>query len=261
MINKPDVFADVRDKRWDELNAEQQDRATELWVRDHCESIPETTRQNVQSLIRIIDGLRATLREKTIAPDDSDITQVAPFSSTQNLESIDVGPIEKWGDLIQRGVIPKGEHLIALREVPRYVAQNLDNLKTTESLGLVRVGEVDAMSYDEGTLYLRETVDLTGQFDLMLGATLYALPESQAKAAIDGTSDNIAPPTTATTQLPAVDMDPMKARGYINEVGEPVITTMTSKLLAYCRSRGMELIYVVHPTEWRDKNPQYSFDA
>lgn len=57
-MNK-DPFEDVRDKRMNELNPEQYDRATELWFRNNFRYEDERVQKIAESLFRIIDRLRA----------------------------------------------------------------------------------------------------------------------------------------------------------------------------------------------------------
>ena len=54
-----DPFADIRDKRMGELNAEQTDRATELWLREQIGPREDYWYPHLQTLFRIIDRLRA----------------------------------------------------------------------------------------------------------------------------------------------------------------------------------------------------------
>lgn len=53
-----DPFADVRDKRVCELNREQMDRATELWLRKQIGPNEKYWYPHLQTLFRIIDRLR-----------------------------------------------------------------------------------------------------------------------------------------------------------------------------------------------------------
>jgi hypothetical protein len=54
-----DPFADIRDKRIGELNPEQFDRATELWLREQIGPSETYWHPHLQSLFRVIDRLRA----------------------------------------------------------------------------------------------------------------------------------------------------------------------------------------------------------
>lgn len=54
-----DPFADVRNKRVGELNAEQFDRATELWLRAQIGPSEAYWYPHLQTLFRVIDRLRA----------------------------------------------------------------------------------------------------------------------------------------------------------------------------------------------------------
>lgn len=66
-----DPFADVRDKRMSELNTEQLDRASELWLRTNAN--PDSGNAywvtHVRTLLRVIDRLRhevAKLQARTL---------------------------------------------------------------------------------------------------------------------------------------------------------------------------------------------------
>jgi hypothetical protein len=54
-----DPFQDVRDKRIGELNEEQTDRATELWLRTQIGPGERFWYPHLQALFRVIDRLRA----------------------------------------------------------------------------------------------------------------------------------------------------------------------------------------------------------
>jgi hypothetical protein len=56
-----DPFTDVRGKRMDQLNHEQQDRAMELWIRTHINSFPEIQLHQISALLRIVDRNRSTV--------------------------------------------------------------------------------------------------------------------------------------------------------------------------------------------------------
>lgn len=57
-MNKPDPFADIRDKRMSELDAEQKDRAQELWLREQIGPSESYWRPHLQALFRVIDRMR-----------------------------------------------------------------------------------------------------------------------------------------------------------------------------------------------------------
>lgn len=56
---RTDPFADLRDKRMGELNAEQTDRATEMWLREQIGPSQAYWYPHLQALFRVIDRLRA----------------------------------------------------------------------------------------------------------------------------------------------------------------------------------------------------------
>lgn len=53
-----DPFSDIRDKRMGELDAEQKDRATELWLRIQIGPSERYWYRHLQALFRVIDRLR-----------------------------------------------------------------------------------------------------------------------------------------------------------------------------------------------------------
>lgn len=60
-----DPFADVRDKRMNELNDEQQDRASELWCRANIDWMSDYNQPQYKAMFRIIDRLRAPQNDLT----------------------------------------------------------------------------------------------------------------------------------------------------------------------------------------------------
>lgn len=54
-----DPFYDIRDMRMGELDAEQTDRANELWLREQIGPTERYWHPHLQALFRIIDRLRA----------------------------------------------------------------------------------------------------------------------------------------------------------------------------------------------------------
>lgn len=66
---KQDPFADIRNKRMSELNEEQIDRATELWLRQNIGPSEQYWYSLLQSVFRVINRLRA---ERDAAVEDAE---------------------------------------------------------------------------------------------------------------------------------------------------------------------------------------------
>lgn len=64
-----DPFADIRNKRMGELNEEQIDRATELWLRQNIGPSEQYWYSLLQSVFRVINRLRA---ERDAAVEDAE---------------------------------------------------------------------------------------------------------------------------------------------------------------------------------------------
>lgn len=60
-MNKPDYFAEIRDKRMGELNPRQERLATELWLRQQIGPSSGYWYSHVKALLDTIDGLRSEL--------------------------------------------------------------------------------------------------------------------------------------------------------------------------------------------------------
>lgn len=63
-----DPFHDVRDQRMGDLNPEQQYRARELWLREQMHSLSGYYREHIETLMRVIDGLRGSALAGSQAP-------------------------------------------------------------------------------------------------------------------------------------------------------------------------------------------------
>lgn len=78
-----DPFADVRNKRMDELSREQQDRAMELWMRTNIKNFPAHQLDHISALLRIVDRSRGIAGERETAL-KKDASAVEPGSSPYN---------------------------------------------------------------------------------------------------------------------------------------------------------------------------------
>lgn len=82
-----DPFEDIRDKRMNELNAEQLDRAHELWLRDNALSFGRYYAENrdalFPSVFRVIDRLRAPI----------DMVLHCPSCGFQHIDAPEANPV------------------------------------------------------------------------------------------------------------------------------------------------------------------------
>lgn len=93
---------------------------------------------------------------------------------TCDLRGIDAGPLSEWVDLVRRGYVAKDECLIAVKDVPKWLAQNQPSQADAQDAARYRwLREYlpsDDLQYDDNLVLAKTGEDIDAAIDAAINA-------------------------------------------------------------------------------------------